>query len=119
MQHVETGIKLADRHTVSGRLLETVYETELKKALGEISGCMATVAVDGWSNICNEPVIGISLIVNGSTYLIDTKDTTGHPHTAEYLLEISKEEFEKVEREFKVKVGSMVTDGVIRQIWCA
>ena len=60
--------------------------------------------------------MSISLIVNGLTYLVDTIDTTGHPHTAAYLLEMSNVEIENIEREFKVKVGSVVTDGAANML---
>ncbi len=47
---------------------------------------------------------------NGHMYLVDTIDTSGQPHTAEYLEELSKSAIQKCKEELDCHVGSVVTD---------
>ena len=40
------------------------------------------MALDGWSNVYNEPVVCVSVTrSDGDTYLSDTLDTSGNGHT--------------------------------------
>ena len=43
-------------------------------------------------------------------YLFDTLDTTGQPHTSDYLIDLCKNQIAKIENEWGVRVSSVVTD---------
>jgi hypothetical protein len=45
-----------------------------------------------------------------STILLDTIDTSGESHTAEYLQELAEQSIEKFQNEYEGQVGSVVTD---------
>ena len=109
--HLRPGYKPPSERTVSGDLLDIIYAEEVVKASQEFEGFPATLAVDGWSNITNDPVVGISITCNGKTALVDTIDTTGKPHTADYMCEVTLEGINKAETTFKVNVQHVVTDG--------
>lgn len=69
------------------------------------------MAMDGWSNVHNEPVICVSVTnQSGSTFVTDTIDTSGIPHTADNLREIAQSAIKATEERYMCKVGSFVTD---------
>ncbi|CAH0563065.1 unnamed protein product [Brassicogethes aeneus] len=69
------------------------------------------MSLDGWSNVHNEPIICTSFVSqSGESVLIDTVDTTGKSHTAEYLKEIALESMSNATKKFGVSVRSIVTD---------
>ena len=74
-------------------------------------GQFATLAIDGWSNLTNDPVVGISLTTKGKTCLIDAVDTTGQMHTTEYMTELTSNAITKAEELYDVNIGHVVTDG--------
>ena len=74
-------------------------------------GQFATLAIDGWSNLTNDPVVGISLTTKGKTCLIDAVDTTGQMHTTQYMTELTSNAITKAEELYDVNIGHVVTDG--------
>ena len=104
------GSKVPSRKRVAGQLLEEVYAEEKQKVVKLLKDANVTLALDGWSTLQNEPIIGVSISVNGSCYLVNTIDTSGKSHDSDYLTELLKEEKLKVEKEFEVHVTSIVTD---------
>lgn len=69
------------------------------------------MSLDGWSNVHNEPILCVTISTpDGHSYLLDTIDTTGHSHAAEYLLEVVENAIVKCEEQFSCHVGSFVTD---------
>ena len=67
--------------------------------------------MDGWSTLQNDPVVGISITSNGQTCLVETVDTKGSPHTAEYMANIALAAIPKAEEMFGARIGHVVTDG--------
>lgn len=70
------------------------------------------MALDGWSNIRNEPIVCISVTTTeneGSVHLIDTIDTSSNSHTSNYLLTLAIESIKKCQS-FGCNVHSFVTD---------
>ena len=61
------------------------------------------MSVDGWSNLTNNPVVGIAITCNGRTILDDAIDTTGSPHTAEYMA-VTLDGIKKAEEVFGVEL---------------
>ena len=110
VQLLRPGARLPTRQTLSGPVLDSVYDAELERAAGQVEGKYGTVCIDGWSSITAEPVIGISLSVAGRSFLCDTIDTSGHPHTIEYLTEIAEKAIVDIQEKFRVEVTGCVTD---------
>lgn len=81
-----------------------------------MEGQRAVLAVDGWSTLAKDPVIGISLCVLGATYLIKTEDTLGKPHTADYLAALVEENVKYAEDTFGVHVVGCVTDNASNMV---
>ena len=68
------------------RPLERVVSSFFLQVVGSWAGhsdCFPLV-IDGWSNLSNIPILGVCV----DEWLIDTIDTLGNRHTAEYLSEV-------------------------------
>lgn len=109
------GYKLPSRREIGGSLLDKVYDKECEKSVVDLEGKTVCMSLDGWTNVSNEPVICASVTVHtsentSSVYLVDTIDTSGHPHTSDYLKGIATRSIETAEHKYKCKVGSFVTD---------
>ena len=110
VQKMKPGAVIPDRRRLAGELLDEVYEQEKEKVKVKVRGMNATLAIDGWSTLTNEPVLGVCFICQGVPYLVTTMVTTGESHTADYLERIVREQLAFVESEFSVKICSVVTD---------
>ena len=85
-----------------------------------LSGKNVTLAIDGWSNLVNYPVLGIlcdghlGLFTNNCEQLypklMDAIDTTGQPHTADYLTDVMVASMKKTREELNATVVGIVTD---------
>ena len=98
------GLRLADRKAVAGHLLDELYGQGLEQLKAETKGGMVTMSIDGWSTVQNEPVVGIALSSDTTTYLVDTVDTSGKPHTGQYIVELADEKIDEVESGFETEV---------------
>ena len=85
VQKMKPGAVIPDRRRLAGELLDEVYEQEKEKVKVKVRGMNATLAIDGWSTLTNEPVLGVCFICQGVPYLVTTMVTTGESHTADYL----------------------------------
>lgn len=96
---------------IGGSLLDNIYSQEKEKCSEYLSGQIVNLSIDGWSNVHNEPIL-CAVVTNkkGENYLLETIDTSGCPHTIEYLIEVVKNCMIKCENEFKCIVRSVVTD---------
>ncbi len=69
------------------------------------------VCLDGWSNIHYEPIICVTVTTSNSHIsLVDTVDTSGQLHTADYLEELSKSAIQECKEELDCHVDSVETD---------
>ena len=111
MEMLRPDYKPPSRVDVADTFLPQVYESEMGQCSDKLSGKMVSLALDGWSNVHNEPIVCCTVTTDtGEVYLADTVDTSGKPHTAEYLTEVAKAAIEKAETQFTCTVGSLVTD---------
>ncbi len=98
------------RTEVSDKYLPKIYDKEFEKCAKELMNETVCLSLDGWSNIHNEPIICVTVTTSsGHIYLIDTIDTSGQPHTAEYLEDLAKSSIQKC-KDLGCLVGSVVTD---------
>lgn len=105
------GYKPPSAHQIGGKLLDQVYEITLQECKSKLEGQTVSMCLDGWSNVHNEPIVACSIVTqNGECFLVDTVDTSGNSHTADYLKEVAIDAIHKTEANFGVKVRSFVTD---------
>ena len=53
IEMLRPGVKVLGRSTLSGRLLDEEYSTVLADARSQMQGQLATLSIDGWSNVSN------------------------------------------------------------------
>ena len=103
---------IADRHGVADALLDEVCEQEYSQTTELVSGSYATVAIDGWSNINNDPVTGVSMTTEDKIYLVDAIK----PHNSDYMFEIAKDVIDTIEQQYGVNVSSVVSDSAANMV---
>ena len=75
------------------------------------------MALDGWSNIHNEPVVCVSVTTtDGKNYLTGTVDTSRETHTAEYIQELASSAVRSAEDCYGIHVASFVTDNASNMV---
>ena len=121
------GVKLPCRKTLSGTLLDNLFNDEWGKMAKWVSGKVGSLSIDGWSGITREPVVGIALTVQGRTFLVKVVNTEGRPHTAglqtpslalplplshfaDALAEIALENIASLQDELNVRIVSLCSD---------
>ena len=107
---LKPGFVLPKRKQDAGALLDELSEKELAAVKDNSSGKFGTVALDGWTSASAEPVLGVSVSFDNTTYLMDTIDTSGAAHTAAYVSEVCLAAVSKVEESLNIKVAAYVTD---------
>ena len=107
---LKPGAIVPDRKKLAGPLLDEIYEDELTKVKSHVKGLPVTMAIDGWSTIMNDPVIGVCFYAAGKCYLLETVDTTGENHNTAYTTEIALKFKRQIEADFEVSVIGLVTD---------
>ena len=80
------GTTVANRNKISDELVDKIYDEEKLKVAAVVNGLSATIVMDGWSTLDNQPVLGISFYSGRKSFLVNTIDTSGKPHTTEYLV---------------------------------
>lgn len=110
IQMLRPGYSPPSRFDIGGKLLDNVYDKMLEEFSNELKGKTVCMAMDGWSNIHREPIVCVSVSMEGKTYLVDTVDTSGHSHVSEYLQELANAALLKCEEKFGCRVKSVVTD---------
>ena len=116
INNLRPGYKPPNRKDIAGNLLDSVFESEIEKSIDTLNDQMVCMSIDGWSNVVNDPIICATVAAQNrassgaNIFLINTVDTSGYPHTAEFLLEVAKESIKEAEKKFLSTVGSVVTD---------
>ena len=110
------GYKPADRKAIAGPVLDSLYAKEWARTASNLRGKNGTLMLDGWSTPSNDPVIAISITVQGSAFLLGAEDTSGCPHTAEYLRDIAIEYLRMCTEELGVTVTSVCTDSAANMV---
>ena len=105
------------RFQLSSTLLNEIFEEEKSNCFNKLSGQSVCMSLDGWSNIHNEPIICVVLTAeDGNSVLLESIDTSGHPHTADYLAELAINSINKCKNEYNCKVTSIVTDNASNMV---
>ena len=80
------GYQVPTRKAIGGVLLDELHNECEVKLKSELNNKTVSMAIDGWSNIHNEPIICSSITdLSGKTIISETIDTSGNAHNAEYL----------------------------------
>lgn len=100
------GYQPPSRKDVGGKLLDEVHVEMEHQCVSILEGQTVCMAIDGWSNIHNQPIVCAAITdENGGVFITDTVDTSGQPHTSDYLTSVAKNCIKKVEEKFKCSVG--------------
>ena len=54
------GTTIPNRNKISDELVDKIYDEEKLKVAVVVNGLSATIVIDGWSTLDNQPVLGIS-----------------------------------------------------------
>ncbi|XP_063711470.1 uncharacterized protein LOC134839779 [Symsagittifera roscoffensis] len=106
------GYKPPNRKILGNEILDTVHTQLESKCSKKLIGKEVTLCIDGWSNTCNDPIVAASIQHEGDAYIIGSLDTSGEPHTGEYLAEVTIDFIKKAEdaEKYGAKVIAVVTD---------
>ena len=80
------------------------------KVVNKVNSLKSTLGLDGWSNVTNDPIVGISFIASCKSYLVNTNDTRGELHTSEYSLSLLVDQVSDCETNWEIKLTSVVTE---------
>lgn len=105
------GYNLPTRQTITGNLLDSVYNMLQNNLKEQLAGKIVCMALDGWSNVHNDSIICVCVteISSGNVHLIATIDTLDNSHTWDYLTSLVVNSIKSCEQ-FGCTVGSLVTD---------
>lgn len=110
-QLMRPGYQPPSRKQLSEKILDSVHEKLTVEVKQELNGQVVSMCLDGWSNVHMEPIVCSSAVLQtGVTYLIDSFDTSGSSHTAEYLAELATKSIQNCKSTFGADVRSFVTD---------
>ncbi|KAM7159988.1 uncharacterized protein RBU57_010371 [Macrochelys suwanniensis] len=100
-----------NRADVAGKLLDKVYEREIKQCANGLESEIVNLSLDGWRNVHNNPVVCACVTTEeGNVFLTETIDTSGKAHTAGYLQEVAVKVITNCEKKFKCLACSLVTE---------
>lgn len=111
IQLLRPGYTPPSRKTIATTLLDEIYAEEKDKCCSLLRGHSVNMSIDGWSNVHNEPVVCATITTEeGQAFLYETIDTSGQPHTSEYLTKICCDLISSCESQYGCIVRSFVTD---------
>ena len=117
MSILQPGYKPPTRYDVGGRLLDEVHTSMLADCKDRLGGETVSMALAGWSNVHNEPVVYVLVTSEkGQSFIMSTIDTSGYSHTSEYLQEVASEAVCSTEEQFACRVGSFVMDNAANML---
>ena len=102
---LRSGYKLPSRKLLSTKILDNVNKELEEECKAKLSGKEVTIAIDGWSNLSNDPIVASSIQHGDKVYIVDSIDTSG-----EYLTSVSQDQIKVAEEKFGVQVTAIVTD---------
>ena len=90
MSLLRPGYRPPTRYDVGGRLLDEVHTSTLTDCKDQLGGETVSMALDGWSNVHNQPKVCVSVTSEtGQSFITGTVDMSGYSHTSEYLQEVA------------------------------
>lgn len=111
IEMLRPGYQPPSRFNLANELLDEIHDEEKQKCFLTVKDQTVNLSIDGWSNVHMDPIICCCVTTeSGQVYLLDSIDTSGKPHTADYLTEIAKDLIKKCKDDYECRVGSFVTD---------
>lgn len=105
------GFEPPSPYLLGNRILDEVHNKTLEDCKKELASQTVSMSMDGWSNIHNESIICFAIMTQtGKSILVETIDTSGYSHNANYLVELAVKCIQSCEEKFNIKVRSFVTD---------
>lgn len=98
------------RKTLSGTLLDKVFDQVNDNIVEQLEGKDVTLVQDGWSDVHNQPVIASCVHTGNKSFFITADDTGSNKKTASYCASLAEQAMSLAETKFKCKVRGVVTD---------
>jgi len=99
IQLLQPGYSPPSRFDISGKWLDAVHKKCLESSKEMLKDKTVCMSFNGWSNVHNEPVICATVTTPESElFLVDTADTSGHAHTADYLVQVAVDTVQTCEK---------------------
>ncbi|KAG6586974.1 Transposase [Phytophthora cinnamomi] len=107
LQLLNPGVEVPSADQLSTTLLDRAYTKSLKTMEKSLSGRMATLVSDAWTDINGQPVMNYVVVCGKNTHFLESVYTGARAHDTEYLTAdigrvIAKYSF--------LKIGAVVTD---------
>lgn len=109
-QALRPGYQGPTRKEIAGHLLDKVHDDMESTFRQEVKNKSATLMMDGWSSIKNDPILASSVQVEGKTQLLSAEDALSSKKTAEFCVEIAKKNIEDLRQNYEVEVFAFVSD---------
>jgi hypothetical protein len=78
---LRTGFRPPNRRVIRGRVLDAVYDQEVKKWCADLMGEMVDMSCDGWSGPAGQPVLGVTV----GDQLLESFETLGRTRASTWL----------------------------------
>lgn len=104
------GYKPPTRKSLANDLLSKVHEKMEEEMKETIASKNATLVIDSWSNIHNDPITAACIQIGEKSFVVDVEDSGSKKKTAEYLTEKCRSIITNVQNKFQCKIKSVVSD---------
>lgn len=110
IQSLHPGYDSPNRRTLSGTLLDEVFNGVQKHIRDDIKRSEVTLMQDGWSDIHNSPVIATAIHTGEKSHFVSSVETGSNVKDAAYCTKLALDAVQEVEQKYGTKVIAMVTD---------
>ena len=104
------GYVAPNRKTLSGHLLDKVFNTINDQVAEQLEGKDVTLVQGRWSDIHNQPVIASCAHTGSKLYFVSAEDTGSNKKTASYCASLAEQAMFDATTKFKCTVRGVVTD---------
>lgn len=103
------GFKGPGRKKLANSLLDERHQVLEDTLLAEMTSdsVTATISIDGWSNIKNEPIVATCVYTGKATHLLDTIDTGSIRKGSDYIAKVSIKAIKDFEKKYGVDVRNI------------
>lgn len=98
--------QVPSRKRLASSLLDDVYAQEQARLASSIKRSRVTLGCDAWTNPMNIPILGFTL----NHHLVHITETSGQPHTCEFLTREVSNVIQKLQTDFEVDIIACVSD---------
>lgn len=79
------GVQVPSRKTLAGSILNATYEDLKQQITNQLTGTIACLSTDGWSNVVSEPIVTYMSSVEGTSFFLESVATGDQGHSGQWL----------------------------------